>query len=62
LARISGTTVTGWLVAIVGFKLQLDTVVLPLIFIGASLKLFAGDKYSKTRDGDRGVWPHLRGH
>jgi phosphate:Na+ symporter len=43
-----GTTITGWLVAIVGFKLQLDTVVLPLIFIGASLKLLAGEKYSKT--------------
>jgi phosphate:Na+ symporter len=43
-----GTTVTGWLVAIVGFKLQLDTAVLPLIFIGASLKLFAGEKYAKV--------------
>ncbi len=43
-----GTTVTGWLVAILGFKLQLDTAVLPLIFIGASLKLFAGEKYSKV--------------
>ena len=42
-----GTTVTGWLVAILGFKLQLDTAVLPLIFIGASLKLFASGKYSK---------------
>lgn len=43
-----GTTVTGWLVAILGFKLQLDTAVLPLIFIGASLKLFAGEKYAKV--------------
>ncbi|NEQ48117.1 MAG: Na/Pi cotransporter family protein [Leptolyngbya sp. SIOISBB] len=43
-----GTTVTGWLVAILGFKLQLDTAVLPLIFIGASLKLFAGGKYAKV--------------
>lgn len=42
-----GTTVTGWLVAILGFKLNLDTAVLPLIFIGASLKLFAGEKYAK---------------
>ncbi|RZM82418.1 Na/Pi cotransporter family protein [Leptolyngbya iicbica LK] len=43
-----GTTVTGWLVAILGFKLQLDTAVLPLIFIGASLKLFAGENYAKV--------------
>ena len=43
-----GTTVTGWLVAILGFKLQLDTAVLPLIFIGASLKLFSGGKYAKV--------------
>lgn len=42
-----GTTVTGWLVAILGFKLHLDTAVLPLIFMGASLKLFAGEKYAK---------------
>jgi phosphate:Na+ symporter len=42
-----GTTVTGWLVAILGFKLKLGTVVLPLIFIGASLKLFAGNRVSK---------------
>lgn len=43
-----GTTVTGWLVAILGFKLHLDTAVLPLIFIGASLKLFAGEKSAKV--------------
>jgi phosphate:Na+ symporter len=43
-----GTTVTGWLVAILGFKLHLDTLVLPLIFIGASLKLFGGEKYAKA--------------
>lgn len=41
-----GTTVTGWLVAILGFKLKLGTVVLPLVFIGASLKLFANDRWS----------------
>jgi phosphate:Na+ symporter len=43
-----GTTMTGWLVAILGFKLHLDTAVLPLIFIGTSLKLFAGEKYAKV--------------
>ena len=36
-----GTTMTGWLVAILGFKLKLGTVMLPLIFIGTSLKLFS---------------------
>lgn len=35
-----GTTITGWLVAILGFKLQLAALVLPLIFMGAAMKLF----------------------
>ncbi|TCS38842.1 Na/Pi cotransporter family protein [Reinekea marinisedimentorum] len=35
-----GTTITGWLVALVGFKLQIATLLLPVIFIGAVLKLF----------------------
>ncbi|MDN3651179.1 Na/Pi symporter [Thalassotalea ponticola] len=39
-----GTTITGWLVALVGFKLQLTNVLLPLIFIGALLKLFTKGK------------------
>lgn len=43
-----GTTFTGWLVAILGFKLKLSTAVLPLLFIGASLNLFA-----------KGRWPSL---
>jgi phosphate:Na+ symporter len=36
-----GTTVTGWLVLLLGFKLKLDTIILPVIFIGAILKLFS---------------------
>lgn len=36
-----GTTITGWIVAIFGFKLKLGILVLPLIFIGTMLKLFA---------------------
>ena len=36
-----GTTFTGWIVALLGFKLSLGTAVLPLIFFGALLKLFA---------------------
>jgi phosphate:Na+ symporter len=37
----AGTTITGWLVVLLGFKLKLGTVILPVIFIGAILKLFA---------------------
>jgi len=36
-----GTTITGWLVALLGFKLKLGTIILPFIFIGAVLKLFS---------------------
>jgi len=39
-----GTTITGWIVAIVGFKLKLGLIVLPLVFLGVLLRLF-----SKTR-------------
>jgi phosphate:Na+ symporter len=41
-----GTTVTGWLVAILGFKLKLGAVMLPLIFVGTSLKLFAKERFA----------------
>jgi phosphate:Na+ symporter len=43
-----GTTVTGWLVAILGFKLKLGTVMLPLIFVGVSLRLFTRGKWAKA--------------
>ena len=43
-----GTTITGWLVALLGFKLKLGTIVLPLIFVGALLKLFASGKLAAT--------------
>ena len=36
-----GTTITGWMVAIIGFKLKLGTAALPLIFIGVLIRLFA---------------------
>ncbi|MCG8325163.1 MAG: Na/Pi symporter, partial [Thiotrichales bacterium] len=39
-----GTTVTGWMVALLGFKLKLGEIVLPLILIGAALKLFGKGK------------------
>ena len=35
-----GTTVTGWLVAVLGFKLNLGAVVMPLVLVGMLLRLF----------------------
>jgi phosphate:Na+ symporter len=37
-----GTTATGWLVALVGFKLQLGVVLMPLTLVGVLLIMFAG--------------------
>lgn len=39
-----GTTITGWMVALLGFKLQLGMIVLPVILLGVLLKLFFKDK------------------
>ncbi|MBU2876323.1 MULTISPECIES: Na/Pi cotransporter family protein [Aliiglaciecola] len=36
-----GTTITGWLVLLFGFKLKLGVIAFPLIFSGALLRLFA---------------------
>ncbi len=35
-----GTTVTGWLVALIGFKLDLGTLAPPLLLVGAMVRLF----------------------
>ncbi len=35
-----GTTITGWLVAFLGFKLNIGLAVMPLILVGALLKMF----------------------
>jgi len=43
-----GTTLTGWVVAILGFKLNLGEVVLPLILIGALMKMFGRGRWSHT--------------
>ncbi|MFN3231306.1 MAG: Na/Pi cotransporter family protein [Alphaproteobacteria bacterium] len=40
-----GTTITGWLVAIFGFKLPLGELVLPLVFLGVLLRLFGGGRW-----------------
>jgi phosphate:Na+ symporter len=39
-----GTTITGWLVAILGFKLQIGAIAQLLIFLGVLLKIFANGK------------------
>ncbi len=43
-----GTTITGWLVALLGFKLKLSTLVLPFIFLGAILRLFSQSKLANA--------------
>ena len=35
-----GTTATGWIVALLGFKLKLGLVMLPLVMVGVGLRLF----------------------
>ncbi|MEQ9490713.1 MAG: Na/Pi symporter [Alphaproteobacteria bacterium] len=42
-----GTTITGWMVAIVGFKLDLGLFASPLLFLGVLLKLVGSDRWSK---------------
>ena len=40
-----GTTITGWFVVLLGFKLQIGSVLMPLILVGALLRLFAKDRW-----------------
>jgi phosphate:Na+ symporter len=40
-----GTTITGWLVALIGFKLSLGTAVLPVVLAGALLYLFGNRRW-----------------
>jgi phosphate:Na+ symporter len=39
-----GTTITGWMVALLGFKLDLGLIVLPLVLIGVLVRLFASGR------------------
>ena len=39
-----GTTMTGWLVALVGFKFKVETFALPLIGLGMALRLTGGER------------------
>ncbi len=41
-----GTTITGWMVALLGFKLNLGLFVLPVILIGAVMRLFGNGRLS----------------
>ncbi len=43
-----GTTITGWMVALVGFKLKLGSLLLPLIFVGVMLRIFASERTAKV--------------
>ena len=43
-----GTTFRGWLVALLGFKLQIGTIALGIVLIGAILRLFAKHRLSDT--------------
>ena len=40
-----GTTMTGWLVAILGFKLQLGLIVTPFVLLGALMNIFAAGRW-----------------
>ncbi|MXN65640.1 Na/Pi cotransporter family protein [Stappia sp. GBMRC 2046] len=39
-----GTTITGWLVALIGFKLKIGLLALPLVFVGALMRFLARGK------------------
>ncbi len=41
-----GTTITGWLVALIGFKFKLGSLVLPLILLGILMRLFGRGRLS----------------
>lgn len=43
-----GTTITGWLVVLIGFKLELGTLMLPLILVGSLLHLFGSGRLSSV--------------
>lgn len=43
-----GTTITGWLVALFGFKFKLGVLMMPMVFSGALLKLFFQGRIAST--------------
>ena len=40
-----GTTIKGWFVVLLGFKLQLGLILMPLILVGALMRLFSKDRW-----------------
>ena len=42
-----GTTITGWMVALLGFKLKLGSLLLPVIFGGVMLRIFANARIAQ---------------
>jgi len=43
-----GTTITGWLVALLGFKFSIDNLALPLVLFGVMLRLLSHGKLAHT--------------
>ena len=41
-----GTTITGWFVVLLGFKLQIGSILMPLILVGALLRLFTKGRWA----------------
>lgn len=41
-----GTTIKGWFVVLLGFKFQIGLMLMPLILVGALLRLFAKDRWA----------------
>jgi len=42
-----GTTITGWMVALFGFKLKMGAAALPVIFVGAMLRIFSRGRWAE---------------
>jgi phosphate:Na+ symporter len=43
-----GTTITGWMVALLGFKLQIGAAALPVIFLGMMLRMFGRGRWAQA--------------
>lgn len=43
----AGTTITGWLVVLLGFKLKLGTLMPPLILVGVGMRLFGNQRIAR---------------
>ena len=43
-----GTTITGWMVALLGFKFSIDALAFPIILVGIILRLFTKNKWAYT--------------